>query len=100
MNRMGAKHGSLSLFAAGVPFVLAAIQSLGVGSFFAGFAPFNWSVHGPPFDARWLCRRGCVSGVFLCGGIVNLFVKWRILMGYKEESSGRTMRSGEVSAIL
>ena len=27
-------------------------------------------------------------------GIVNLFVKWRILMGYKEESSGRYCQLG------
>ena len=29
-------------------------------------------------------------------GIVNLFVKWKMLMSYKEKNDEKTMRSGEV----
>lgn len=42
----GAKNGYILLVAAVAPFVLAAILALGVGYFFAGFAPFTWSVPG------------------------------------------------------
>ena len=42
----GAKNGYIVLVAAVAPFVLAAILGLGVGYFFAGFAPFTWSIPG------------------------------------------------------
>jgi hypothetical protein len=42
----GAKNGYIVLVAAVAPFVLALILALGVGYFFAGFAPFAWSVPG------------------------------------------------------
>ncbi len=42
----GAKNGYIVLVAAVAPFVLAVILGLGVSYFFAGFAPFTWSVPG------------------------------------------------------
>jgi hypothetical protein len=42
----GTKNAYIVLVAAVAPFVLAAILGLGVGYFFAGFAPFTWSVPG------------------------------------------------------
>jgi hypothetical protein len=42
----GAKNAYIVLVAGVAPFVLAVILGLGVGYFFAGFAPFTWSVPG------------------------------------------------------
>lgn len=42
----GTKNAYIVLVAAVAPFVLAIILALGVGYFFAGFAPFTWSVPG------------------------------------------------------
>jgi hypothetical protein len=42
----GTKNAYIVLVAAVAPFVLATILGLGVGYFFAGFAPFTWSVPG------------------------------------------------------
>jgi hypothetical protein len=54
--------------------------------------------HSKSLLEKLLC--GIHVSLLAQSGIVNLFVKWRILMGYKEESSGRTMRSGEVSVVM
>jgi hypothetical protein len=52
------------------------------------------------FFARCLIVRAAQRFAINRDGIVNLFVKSRILMSYKEKSSGRAMRSGEVCVVM